>query len=84
VPTRRARGLPPGDRGPLLGRVAPLLAEARRLAPRPPRRLMAAFLPARLARAYARGLARPGGGGGGERPPLAVLDLAAAHLARRF
>lgn len=61
-------------------RVGALLAEARRLAPRPQRAVMAAFLLARLAEAYAKRPRR----GVAARPPLAPLDLLVAVLRRRF
>jgi phytoene synthase len=64
-------------------RVGALLAEARRLAPRPPRTVMAAFLLARLAEAYAKRPRREAGPGA-TRPPLAPLDLLLAVLRRRF
>ena len=75
-----AYGLARAGRSELVG---PLLAEARRLAPRPPRAVMAAFLLARLAEAHAK---RPRREAGPDlaRPPLAPLDLLVAALRRRF
>jgi phytoene synthase len=66
---------------PLLHRAGELLAEARRLASRPPRPLLSAFLPARLAAARARRLRS---GAGGSRPPLAALSLLFANLTGRY
>jgi phytoene synthase len=70
-----------GEDRALLDRAGELLTEARRLAPRPPRQLLSAFLPARLAAARARRLQE---GRAGERPPLAVLDLLLANLMGRY
>ncbi len=69
------------DRDGLLDRASRLLEEARGLAPRPPRELLSAFLPARLARSRARRLRR---GRGAESPPLAALDLLAATIRGRY
>jgi phytoene synthase len=70
-----------GEDRSLLDRACELLTEARRLAPRPPRQLLSAFLPARLAAARARRLQE---GQAGERPPLAALDLLLANLMGRY
>jgi phytoene synthase len=70
-----------GEDRSLLDRAGELLSEARRLAPRPPRQLLSAFLPARLAAARARRLQD---GRAGARPPLAVLDLLLADLLGRY
>ena len=75
-----AYGLARAGRSELVG---PLLAEARRLAPRPPRAVMAAFLLARLTEAYAKRPRREAGPDPA-RPPLAPLDLLLAVLRRRF
>lgn len=72
----------------LLARAADRLAEARRLAPRPPRGVLAAFLPGRLAAADVRRLrADPAGAaiaGGRFRSPLALLGLGLAGLRGRY
>lgn len=72
----------------LTTRAEAAVAEARGLAGRPPRGLMAAFLPARLASAYGARIRRAGfdpfAPSSMERPPLVVLDLLRATLTRRF
>lgn len=66
-------------------RVAELLAEARRLAPRPPAGRMAAFLPARLAlRRLSRSVGRRGAAGGVRQPASTVVRVALAYLRRRY
>jgi phytoene synthase len=88
--TTRARGTEALARAVerLVTRAEATVAEARDLAGRPPRTLMAAFLPARLAAAYAGRIRRAGfdpfAPAALERPPLAVLDLLRAALTRRF
>lgn len=71
----------------VLGRAEALLADARRAAGRPERRLMAAFLPARLASAEARQLRRLDGdpyrAALAARSPAAPLALLVSHLLRR-
>lgn len=65
----------------VLERAEALLAEARRLAPRPDRAVLGAFLPARLARARSSRLRRGRGEG---QPPWAVLDLLLASARGRY
>lgn len=72
----------------LLGRAETHLAKARAQSGRPPRALMAAFLPGRLARLQMARIRKAGGEPG--RPPeggaggLVTLRLAAGWLARRY
>jgi phytoene synthase len=80
------------DRYALLDRATDRLLEARRLASRPPRDLVAAFLPGRLVAGDVRRLrharvapfAAAGGQGDPPRPPLTVLGLAWASATRRY
>jgi phytoene synthase len=73
--------------GTILERATALIAESRAAAGRPPRPVLAAFLPGRLAAAEAARMRRRGGdlsaATTSDRPPTAVLAMLFAWLARR-